>query len=483
MKTKLNLIIYFLISAFMLLSCEEDALDPLTGKYTPPSEHDFTILASQSRVKEGSLYVFSIHLKDADSNSLNMKFVASDYILPASDFTPSETAVKKTYITGSNGSTFNGQQIARGTLTIALKDSTYTMNGILYLVDESVLKITGTFAINYQPDPYVPAYTYSIETETPALGGADGSVAITGTTKHKITFYADNVLTAYLEVVTNEDATSLSGTYTVKDGLDAAGQVNNGFYLDWSWWGGTGIFEGGSYYIKDDNKMFIREGEGDITIVDNVDTLTVTGTNLGILDLEALTASSGASWIVLGTPGSINIKNATSIDDDGEEPKPSFSYVNKITIPATFGFAGTVIEGSQLNVIKIVNTDNDTVASIELITDEGASSLTGDYNVVDGTNTTMVIGDANNGYYLDLSWYGMEGTMIGGCYYMESEETMYVRAGSVIHVVDNEGVLTITGTDLALLDVETLVNSSGATWANVSTTGSFSYMNVAMAKD
>ena len=160
MKTTLKIFIYLLAATFMMVSCDEDGIEPLSGKYTPPGDYDLTTLDSQSRVKEESLYIFSINLKDAESNSLTMKFVASDYILPASDFTPSETAVKKTYLTGSEGSTFNGQQIASGTLTVALQDSNYTMNGILYLDDESV-EIDQDYRNLFRPlqnDPRFPSF-------------------------------------------------------------------------------------------------------------------------------------------------------------------------------------------------------------------------------------------------------------------------------------------------------------------------------------
>ncbi len=480
MKTAVKLFIFLLTSAYALVSCKEDAIDPLSGMYTPPGEYDFTVLDSQAKVKEGSLYIFSVNLKDAESNSLNMKFVGSDYFLPASDFTPSTTAAKKTYLIGSDGSTFNGQQIASGTLTVQSEDSSYTMNGILYMADESVIKVTAAFTIAYEPDPYVPTYTYSDETETPAMGGSDGTLEITGATKHKITVYADDVLFAYIEVIADENATSLSGTYTIKDGIDAIGQVNNGYYLDWTWWGGTGTMEGGSWYIKADEKMFLREGEGGITIADESGTLTITGTNLGILDVPALIASSGATWSNLETPGSLDIQKATEIDGGGSGSE--FTYVVTVTAPATYGWAGTVIDGSQLNVIKIVNASNDTVAQFELITTEGATDLSGDYNVVDGTVVDVVIGDANNGAYIDWSWWGM-GTDISyaGCWYADAGENQYIRAGSVIHVVDNGGTLSISGSDLALLDVDALISSSGATWQNLAETGSFSFTDVPVA--
>jgi hypothetical protein len=164
MKTNWKFFMFLMIAVYTLLSCEEDSLDPLSGSYTPPEEYDFTLLESQTRVKEGALYVFSITLKDGESNALNMKLVANEYILPASDFTPSESKVKKTFLTGSNGSTFGEKQIVNGTISLAVQDSNYTMCGILYMVDDRVLIITASFTIAYAPDPSIASFSYEVET-------------------------------------------------------------------------------------------------------------------------------------------------------------------------------------------------------------------------------------------------------------------------------------------------------------------------------
>lgn len=311
MRTIFRLLFGLLFPALLLGSCEQGAIDPLSGMYTAPENYNFAVLASQNRVKEGNLYVFSINLTDNTANTLNLKMVANDYILPASDYTPSNKNVKNTYLTGNNGSTCNGQAITGGTVSVALQDSSYTLKGILYLADETVVKMQAAFTFNFLPDPYLPAYTYSDETETPAMGGAQGNVPIEGSTKHKLSIYADDELCAFLEVVADADATSLSGTYSIKDGLNAIGQISNGYYLDWSWWGGAGVLEGGSFYIISEEKFFIREGEGTITIADNAGILNISGNNLSILDVPTLISSKGATWANLATRGSLAFENLT----------------------------------------------------------------------------------------------------------------------------------------------------------------------------
>ncbi|WP_319227014.1 hypothetical protein [Draconibacterium orientale] len=116
-----------------------------------------------------------------------------------------------------------------------------------------------------------------------------------------------------MELVADANGTSLSGSYSVKDGVNAIGQMANGYYIDLAWYGMAGVMEGGSYYMKGEEKMYIREGDGTITIADNAGTLTITGNNLGILNLEALISSGGATWSVSETPGSLNITDATQL--------------------------------------------------------------------------------------------------------------------------------------------------------------------------
>lgn len=167
MKTILKSFISIMLLSLVLVSCEEDSLDPLTDKYTSPETCDYTTLESQSREKSGSLFVFLINLKDDNSNSLNLKLIAADYSLPASDYTPSETAASKTYLIGSDGSTCNGQSITQGTISVFLNGNTYTMEGILYLADEKVVKMTASFSIVYD---YIPIFTYSKKNSDTSLG-------------------------------------------------------------------------------------------------------------------------------------------------------------------------------------------------------------------------------------------------------------------------------------------------------------------------
>lgn len=511
MKKIVQSFAYIIALLLLFAACEESAIDPLTGKYPAPTEYTLSSLLGQSMVKQkNGSRIFTVMMGtdgvtsnydeasqsysfSGDGHFISINLIGKQYFLDQGTYgvATNDKAKAGNYIAGSDnsgtqfftvsGSTTSPLGIIGGNIWVEMSptdSSFYEISGTLTLSDESLIRIDFQGNILYEPDVYIPTYTYTDEKVTPALGGAQGTTPIDGSTMHKLTIYADDVMFAYLEVVADANAASIAGTYTIKDGINAIGQINNGYYLDFTWWGGAGTMEGGTYYIEDEQKMFIREGAGVITIVDNDGKLTITGTNLGILDVPTLISSKGTTWTNLGTTGSINIITATNTGGNGPEPVASFTYTNTITAPATYGFAGTAIEGSQLNVITISDAAGETVGVVELITAEGTTDFSGDYAIVDGTATTPVIGNANNGFYVDLTWYGMDGISIGGCYYIENGENKYIRTGSTIHVTDNGGVLSISGDNLAILDLDALVASNGATWSILETAGSFSFANV-----
>lgn len=449
MKTIWKLFMFLLTATIALVSCEEDSLDPLTGKYSPPEVYDLTVLETQDRVKDGPLYSFSVNLTDGASNTLSMKLFSTDYILPASDFTPSNQAANKTYLLGANGTTFNGQQILDGTISIAAQDSNYTVSGILYLADETVLKLSGAFTYAYQPDPYIPTYTYTDETVSPAMGGAQGATPIDGSTMHKITVYADDVFYAYLELVTDASATSLSGTYAVKDGVNAIGQLANGYYVDLAWYGMAGVMEGGSFYMKGEEKMFIREGEGVLTITDNGGVLTITGENLAILDLEALKASNGATWSNLQTPGSMSLTDVSSAETgDGDATVLASVFAASATDLSAYGGTGYTVT-LKMATSGLTATYNEATWGYDFagtgnyisldFNRDSPTLVAGTYNVV--SNETAAVGDCIAGYpnpYGEGTWGSVWSTVTDG-----AAADVAVTGGTVTVVVD-EDTYTIT---------------------------------------
>ena len=113
-----------------------------------------------------------------------------------------------------------------------------------------------------KPDgPVQLDYTYEIGEPAPCSTQAGDVVA--GVMKYP--FVISNKAgeeVAYLELVLNEGQTAeIEGEYVSTEYAHEAGQLANGYYLDYSAWG-YGIIAGGSYYVDaDGEKVYIAPGE------------------------------------------------------------------------------------------------------------------------------------------------------------------------------------------------------------------------------
>lgn len=445
---------YILLLAVLVFftACEENAIEPLSGKYDIPEEYTLTNLVDNSSERQvGGTRIFTLKLAtegvtatydegtetysfSGSGNYFSIDLVGDDYFLKEGTYTVSnhENASVGNYIAGYDmeeggtthenlGSCFfsvsQGEQspakIAGGNLYVEKVENDYTIYATMTLEDGTVLRLEHEGEIIYEPDPYVPTYTYTVATETPAMGG-DGSVPIEGTTKHKLTIYADGVMSTYLEVVTEESATSLTGSYSIKDGLDAAGQVANGYYFDWAWYGGAGTLEGGSYYLKNGEKMFLRES-GSISITDENGVLSITGDDLPILDVETLKSSNGETWTTLAEPGTINVVSAAEMHDFSNLVSASAldlslyggsGYLVTVKI-ATDGVVATYDEAT----FAYTYTGTGKYLSLDFNRDD-ATLPAGTYNVVD--NTIATVGDCVAGYpnpYGAGTWGSVSGSV------------------------------------------------------------------------
>jgi hypothetical protein len=465
MKNTLKyLLLFALVSVFT--ACEKDPIDSLSGEYPAPENYTLNLL-SQDVQKGATTRTFTLELGNS-SQYLAVEFVGSrlNYFLAPGNYTVAEQAAARVgnYVAGyGNGGTYwvtgsSKLKLTDGTIAVKLEGGVYTITGTVMLEDHSIIKIIFTGAIIFDPDP--PVMTYTLETAMPAMGGAMGTDPIASSRMNKITVFTEGMQVAYFEVITADNAISLSGSYVVTDGINATGQANNGYYLDLSEYG-MGIMKGGSYYIDGTDEMFIRAGGGNIDIADNNGTLTITGSNLPIQDI-----STGMAFGILPARGSMNYQEVT------REVAHSYTYTKTVTAPYAWTMDGqnfTPVAGSQLNTIAI--SDNGIpAATFEIVTEENTASLSGVFPVkaVNSLERAIV-----QGQYINLLWMAMFDMAIeSGSRYIEGGETMYVRDGNIT-ITDNGGVLTITGNGLSLQDVSTEL-----AFGNLPAPGSVNYQNV-----
>ncbi|MDR1593078.1 MAG: hypothetical protein LBS43_01175 [Prevotellaceae bacterium] len=462
MKKIFKLLTMSIAAAFMFTSCAEDAIDDLSGKYPLPDDYALSNLLAKDVQKNTATRTVTIAIgtsglsaiDNGTGNYLYLKLLIkrTEYFLGGGAYTVAYDTEAKAgnYIQGKDnvGSYWvdvaGGAEVKRlgiyeGTLYVTQNGDNYTIRGTVLLEDRSMVSINYTGLIVFEADP--PAFTYALEIETPAMGGGMTPAPIANSRMNKITVFSEGLQMAYFEVVTADDATSLTGSYVVTDGLSATGQANNGYYMDLSGYG-LGIMKGGSYYIDGTDEMFIRAGGGNIDITDNNGMLTFTGTNLPIQDI-----STGMAFGILPTPGSVdyqdamceyilpNLLSATATDLAAVSGGTLTGY----TVTLKLGETGVTATPNAFGGLDITGTGQ--YISIDFSRD-AANLPAGTYNIVD--NASAAVGDAIAGYLLDLGFFQMNSGCLWGSIEADVPAPETFITGGTVVVAESGGVYTIT---------------------------------------
>jgi hypothetical protein len=474
MKNNLKyLLLFIVISAFT--ACEEDALDPLSGTYSAPVDYTLDAVIAQNAVKGATTRTFTLEL-GSNSQYLSVDFVSSrtSYFLVPGAYTIAAQATAKSgnYVAGQTRWVTSGASLplTDGTIVVALEGDAYTISGTVILEDQSIIRIAFSGVITFEVDP--PVYTYKWEMQKPYAYTTDGTTftPVAGSQLNKVSVFSDGIPVAYFEIVTEENRTSLAGTYLVSGMItDVSGAVVRGSYVDLPALGwGTEIIKGGSYLMEDTEQFLF---DGNLTIVNNTGTLTLTSSNFSILDI---TSPFYAPTALPGVVKSINYVDATLTGGN----TAAYTYTLETSALYSYtqdGQTWITVDGTQLNKISVF-AGSEQVGYFEVISAPSPASLAGAYELkdpVDGTNQIAV------GSYMNMSWFGGPDMVIeSGSYYVENGEKMFIRAGSggvMITITDASGVLGISGTGLPIQDVTQMY------WALLPDPGSINYQNVTPA--
>ena len=223
---------------------------------------------------------------------------------------------------------------------------------------------------------------------------------------------------AYLELVLNEGQTDeIEGEYVSTEYAHEAGQLANGYYLDYSEWG-WGIIAGGSYYINGDGeKVYINPGETVIVTKVATGAFRFTGTGFDY-------AAAGPNYVPDG-------------GGEGGGDDVSGDVVLKITSGLTYTMedvteGNTAADGSALSGMTLwrvtVSDGSGTVAAFDLGTAAGSSDLAGEYTVMSYPDA---VGKAGNGWGF-AAW-----NMFGGCYFVVDGSYYFIPEGAKINVSNN----------------------------------------------
>ena len=232
-----------------------------------------------------------------------------------------------------------------------------------------------------------------------------------------ITDDKDN-LVAYLEFVLPDGTTDLTGEYVSTEYASAAGQLANGYYLDYSQWG-YGIIKGGSYYINESGEeVYIAPGEVVIVTSIGTDAYVFTGTGFSY-------PAAGPDYVPSG--GDDNVTGDVVL-----KLTSGLTYTKEDVTAANTANGGAPLTGMTLWRVT-VSDGAGTVAAFDLGTAEGSDDLTGTYTVMSYPDAP---GKAGNGW-------GFLPYMIGGCWFTVDGSYYYIPAEATITVTDNGGTLKI----------------------------------------
>lgn len=258
-------------------------------------------------------------------------------------------------------------------------------------------------------------YTYTIGELMPC-STSDGTV-VAGVYKNPVIIVdAAGNEKAYLELVLPEGETNLAGEFVSTEYASAAGQLANGYYMDFGEWG---VFAGGSYYVDDaGNKVYIDPGV--TVIVTQVATgayrFTSTGFDLAAAGPDYDPSQGGGEEGDDDVTGDVVLKLTSGL-----------TYAMEDVTASNTAEGGAALSGMTL--WRVTVTDGaGTVAAFDLGTDEGKQDLSGTYSVMSYPNAP---GKAGNGWGF-AAW-----NMFGGCYYLVDGKHYFLPNDATLTVSAN----------------------------------------------
>jgi hypothetical protein len=339
---------------------------------------------------------------------------------------------------------------------VVKNENHYTLSGVLALDNGTFIRINFAGEIIYEPDPYTPTYTYSVEVAAPYTYTIDGTTftPVPGTQLNKISVEVDGEQVAYFEIVTEENPASLSGVYPVKSVTENERALCQGQFMNLLWLGMFDMaIESGSYLVGDPDKMFMRDGT--ITIGDNNGTLDIAGAGVLIQDV-----STQMQFGTLPAHENFNWQSVKKEGNSGGSTHPNLFSASAVDL-SMYGLTGFTVTLKLATPDLTVNVEQGAYGttyayagsgqyiSLDFSTSEAALPA-GVYNVVD--NTTAAVGDCLAGYP-SLFGTGFMGSFVGN-----------VADGTATEDVITGGTVTVSGGSISF----SLTTASGTITGNYS---------------
>ena len=250
-------------------SCVDSKLDPLSGNYLPaPTVVKFTKVDNSETFKDDAgRRIFVLDFSDGASNKLHAVLVGSNYYLSSNTYTEASDATANTgnFITPST--TFNGQSVRSGSVTVKQNGSNYSVSGVLFMQDGTPYTLEWVGTLNYVKEPLPPvAYTFTVA--KPADVTDASNAVVSGVKSNMVTLVDfDGNFAAQFNLILADGNTNIVGSYHVEEYASKPYAAGNGF--DMTPYGWPIII--GSYYVRDGENVIIEPGEFiDVYVEDGV---------------------------------------------------------------------------------------------------------------------------------------------------------------------------------------------------------------------
>ena len=459
MKRKLASFLFALSVVGFMTSCEEmnygeGQLPPLAGEVV------FTDVTGTSAARVSPNFVLGVELSNGSGAALEAIFSCSAPVLQAGTYTEASAgyATAGNFITGADGTTLtiNGEKhlVTAGTIKVAENGGTYTFDGIVKLGngENYSFKWTGSgLAWTGLPELKKLSVVTSAKSNLPdgaksvTLNLSDGNWSSTTDMTTWQTVYTGKG--NYLAIdLYSEDGYLAAGTYSPSA---TGGAIEKGQYgIGWDpgdIWNIGQKFEnwGTCWWTVDEAATPQTSAEkitkGNITVAideNSVYTITVDNGELYVQftgEIPAVTkpAVPADPWEITG---SVVFQHEgltfTMTDDTANNTKQDQSP----------------LEGVTLYWLQIKDEAGSLVAELDLVTNQGATSLAGEYKV---TSYPDEVGEAGNGFYMDFSAWGGD-VVSGGTILYGPDGTPYVIDAdkSNIKITENKGqtIIIVKGT-------------------------------------
>lgn len=289
MKNIFQLISLSLMITLFFCSCENNAIDGLSGKYPIPKDITLSTIKSLSDVKstDGSMRYFTVQLTGEKNEAFTAQFCCSNtWYLEARTYTfaTASTAVIGNFVS-DNTSYSNGSStatISDANITVTKADNlVYSIDGVLVMSDKSVVRVHFNGKLNYvEPQPEMLTQVLTAKATAAAnyttielILGTDGLTAQSNAWSTTIVGTGD-----YADIsLICSSSTLASRTYTpVVNGSEAIGNFTAGYLGKYQSW----TYDAGSRWYSVTNNIpsaanYLTTGTIKVTLNGSIYTITI----------------------------------------------------------------------------------------------------------------------------------------------------------------------------------------------------------------